>query len=399
MAKAAYFDMFSGASGDMILGALVDAGLPLEDLATGLSGLKLGGYSLKAGKVRRGVISATQVKVIVGSKAKQPHRSYKDIVSLISTGNLKPQVKKQAEAVFKALGQAEAKVHGVKLDDVHFHEVGAVDSIVDIVGAAIGFDLLGITGFYASPFPIGTGMVNCRHGGLPVPAPAALELIRRAEAPVIEPPHAAMTGKELVTPTGAAIVTTLAEFHRPEMRLSGSGYGAGSQDFESCPNVMRLWIGEVLAGSKESGMVLLETNIDDMNPQIYDYVMDKLFKAGALDVWLTPIQMKKNRPAVLLSALAPGSLEHAVSEIILRETTTLGVRVRPVARHVAERETRQVETSLGKVTVKVRRVGGKVVGVTPEYEECRQIAAKQNLELRNVCELVEEAARKKFRIG
>jgi uncharacterized protein (TIGR00299 family) protein len=265
------------------------------------------------------------------------------------------------------------------------------------VGAAAGFDLLGITRFYASPFPLGGGMVNCRHGDLPLPAPATLELIAVAGAPVVEPPHAAMAGKELVTPTGAAIVTKLAEFTRPEMKIVSTGYGAGSRDFEGCPNVLRIWIGDVV--KEEAGLVLLETNIDDMNPQFYDYVMEKLFKAGALDVWLAPIQMKKNRPAVLLNVLAPVSLEHKMTEIVLRETTTLGVRVRPVTRHIAEREAMQVETGLGKVTVKVKRVKGKVAGVMPEYDECRRLAEKHDMALRDVYRLVEEAAGKLFRIG
>ena len=392
--KSVYFDMFSGASGDMILGALLDSGLPLDDLMQGLSSLEMGGYSIKMEKVRRGAVTATLARVLISEEIKQPHRSYKDIAGLISSSRLKSGAKKKALAIFKALGEAEAKIHGLKLEEVHFHEVGAVDSIVDIVGSAIGFDLLGITHFYSSPFPVAGGMVNCRHGGLPLPAPAALELIARAEAPIVKPPHEAMEGRELVTPTGAAIITTLASFNRPEFRLNSIGYGAGLHDFKDCPNVLRLWVGEVIETEKsqEQGLVLLETNIDDMNPQIYDHVMEKVFSTGALDVWLTPIQMKKNRPGVLFSVLAPADLEHILTGVILNETTTLGIRARPVMRHAAERESMQFQSSLGKVSVKIKRLRGEVIGITPEYEDCKKIASLREMPLKAVYRVVENEA-------
>jgi len=394
MGKAAYFDLFSGCSGDMILGALLDAGLPLEDLAKGLARLKLTGYRISQQKVKRGAVSSTWARVVLEDRVKQPKRSYKDIVKLISSSGLSEKVKQQAAAIFRNLGEVEAKIHGVKLEKVHFHEIGAVDSIVDIVGALIGFDLLGIAHFYSSPFPAGGGVVTSRHGALPLPAPATLDLLARKHAPVVNPPHASMAGMELVTPTGAGIITSLAKFERPAMNLEKIGYGAGSRNFDDCPNVMRIWIGEMPVQRKHDGMVLLETNIDDMNPQIYDYVMELLFKQGAMDVWFTPIQMKKNRPAVMLSVLAPGEVESRLAETLMRETSTLGIRVRPVFRHIAGRDVVEIDSSFGRVRVKVKRFQDEVLSIVPEYDECRKIAAKKDIPLRDVYRMIEAEARK-----
>ncbi len=395
MAKAVYFDLFAGCSGDMILGALLDAGLPLEELANGLAALPLAGYRISQRKVKRGAITATLAKVGLEYKIKND-RSYDDIVKLISSSKLSQKVKKQVNTIFQRLGEAEATVHGVTLRKVHFHEVGAVDSLIDIVGAIIGFDLLGITQFYSAPFPLTMGSVECRHGTLPLPAPATLNLIASKNAPVINPTHAGMAGTELVTPTGAAIITTLAEFQRPPLNLAKIGYGAGSRDPSEYPNVMRLWIGETSPVNDEGGMVLLETNIDDMNPQIYDYVMEKLFKRGALDVWLTPIQMKKNRPAIMLSVLAPGNLEGAMAEILMRETTTLGIRVRPVFRHLAGREIVELDSSYGRIKIKIKRFNKEVLSMAPEYDDCRRIASDQNIPLREVHRAIEKEARRKL---
>jgi uncharacterized protein (TIGR00299 family) protein len=394
MGKAAYFDLFAGCSGDMILGALLDAGLVMADLERELGRLPLEGYRVTVEKVRRGALRATRARVIPDDRVKQPDRSYDDIVELIAGSRLSDEVKKRALDIFRNLGEVEAKIHGVNLELVHFHEIGAVDSIVDIVGSIIGFDLLGITQFFSSPFPAAGGSVECRHGALPLPAPATLELIARRRAPVVNPCHAAMDGKELVTPTGAAIVTTLADFRRPELNLEKIGYGAGSMNADEYPNVMRLWIGQVPAHDGHEGMVLLETNIDDMNPQIYDYVMERLFAQGALDVWFTHIQMKKNRPAVMLSVLAPGDSESCLAETIMRETSTLGIRVRPVFRHIAGRDIVEFESSYGKVKVKVKRFEDEVVSIAPEYDECRKIAAERNIPLRDVYRTVEAEARK-----
>ena len=394
MGKAAYFDLFAGCSGDMVLGALLDAGLPLLELEKELGKLPLEGYRVTAEKVKRGPVTATWARVIPDDKVRQPDRSYSDIVDLIEGSRLAGQVKKQALDIFRGLAEVEAKIHGVKLELVHFHEIGAVDSIVDIVGSVIGFSLLGVTQFYSSPFPVGGGSVECRHGGLPLPAPATLDLLAQKHAPVISPCHTAMEGKELVTPTGAAIVTSLAEFSRPTLNLEKIGYGAGGRDPDEYPNVMRLWIGEVPAHDTHEGMVLLETNIDDMNPQIYDYVMERLFAQGALDVWFTHIQMKKNRPAVMLSVLSPGDAESRLAETIMRETSTLGIRVRPVFRHIAGRDIVEIDSTYGKVKVKVKRFQDEVLSISPEYDECRRIAADKGIPLRDVYRILETEARK-----
>jgi uncharacterized protein (TIGR00299 family) protein len=392
--KIIYFDLFAGCSGDMILGSLLDAGLPLEELVNGLAALPLAGYRITQQTVKRGAVNATLAKVGLEHTGKHHDRSYKDIAKLISSSNLSKRVKDQSSAIFRNLAVSEAKIHGVALKDVHFHEVGAVDSIIDIVGAAIGFDLLGIAGFYSSPFPLASGSVECQHGTLPLPSPAALDLISSKYAPIVNPPHPGMEGKELVTPTGAAIITTLAEFVKPAFSLEKIGYGAGSRDPKDYPNVMRMWIGETPEPAQQDRIVLLETNIDDMNPQIYDYVMERLFKKGALDVWLTPIQMKKNRPAILLSVLAPSDLEAAVAKIIMEETTTLGIRVRPVTRHIADRESRVVKTSFGPVKIKVKRYGGNVVGISPEYDDCKKIAQDQGIPMKELyCQIESEARR------
>jgi uncharacterized protein (TIGR00299 family) protein len=394
MGKAAYFDLFAGCSGDMMLGALLDAGLVIADLERELGRLPLEGYRVTSEKVRRGALGATRARVIIDDRVKQPDRSYGDIVELIAGSRLTDEVKKRSLDVFRNLGEAEAKIHGVKLELVHFHEIGSVDSIVDIVGTIIGFDLLGITHFFSSPFPAAGGSVECRHGALPLPAPATLELIARRKAPVVNACHAAMNGRELVTPTGAAIITTLADFHRPQLNLEKIGYGAGSMNADEYPNVMRLWLGQAPGHDGHEGMVLLETNIDDMNPQIYDYVMEKLFAQGALDVWFTHIQMKKNRPAVMLSVLAPGDAESRLAETIMRETSTLGIRVRPIFRHIANRDIVEFESSYGKVSVKIKRFEDEVVSIAPEYDQCKNIAAEKNIPLRDVYRTVEAEARK-----
>ncbi|MFA5400794.1 MAG: nickel pincer cofactor biosynthesis protein LarC [Dehalococcoidia bacterium] len=394
MNKIAYFDLYAGCSGDMIMGALLDAGLSRPDLEKELARLPLEGYRIIAEKVKRGALKATWARVIIDEAVKQPDRSYSDIVDLIAGSRLGDELKKKALDIFRNLGEVEAKIHGTKLELVHFHEIGSVDSIVDIVGTVIGLDLLGINQCYSSPFPLAEGSIECRHGALPLPAPATVELIARRQSPVVKPCHAAMQGRELVTPTGAAIVTTLADFSRPELNLEKVGYGAGSMNADEYPNVMRLWTGMSSDRDIHGDMVLLETNIDDMNPQIYDYVMERLFAQGALDVWFTHIQMKKNRPAVMLSVLCPADAESKLAETIMRETSTLGIRVRPVNRHIAGRDIVEFESSYGKVRVKVKRFDDEIVSIAPEYDECKKIAAEKHVPLRDVYRTVEAEARR-----
>ena len=389
MGKALYFDMFAGCSGNMVLGGLLDAGLDFEELTTQLSVLPITGYRITKEQVYRSALSATHASIIVESSSPQPDRTYIDIAHLINSSRLPDGVKTRALKIFKCLGEAEAHVHGVPLEKVHFHEVGAVDSIIDIVGSAIGFHLMDIDQFYASSFPLGSGYIQTRHGMLPLPAPATIEIITNTRAPVINAPLSAMQGLELVTPTGAAIVSTLAKFEMPSMTIESTGYGAGSRDSFEYPNCLRLWIGTPHEQSSTDSLMLLETNIDDMNPQAYDYIMERLFHQGALDVWLTPIQMKKNRPAIMLSVLCPGSLEKSLVEVILRETTTLGIRVRLASRYIAEREIVEIKSRYGRVRIKVKKLKGEILGISPEYEDCRRLAERSGIPLMDIYRNIE----------
>ncbi|MFP3879577.1 MAG: nickel pincer cofactor biosynthesis protein LarC [Dehalococcoidia bacterium] len=394
MAKVAYFDCFSGCSGDMILGALMDAGLTLEMLEEGLGSLPVRGYKLSAEKVRRSAITATKFTVTIDETEAQPERSFEDITMLIGASNLPEKVKNAASAIFHRLGEAESSIHDVPLGKVRFHEIGAVDSIMDIVGVAFGLDALGIERFYSSPLPLGSGHISTAHGILPVPAPATLRVVQMSRAPIVDAPKHSQPEGELVTPTGAAIVTTLASFGRPSMTVENVGYGAGTRDFTAWPNVMRIWIGEEIEPAGTEDLILLETNIDDMSPEIYGYLMDRLFAMQAIDVWFTPIQMKKNRPAVMLGVLAPRYAEFDLIQSIMRETSTLGIRVSPVFRHIAEREMVEFDSTIGHAKAKVKRFEGNIVSIHPEYEECRRIASECNISLREVYRIVETEARR-----
>jgi hypothetical protein len=386
MTRLAYLDCFSGISGDMLLGALVDAGLSLDALRVELAKLPLTGYRLDAAKTERSGIAATKLTVEL-EEAAQLHRRLSDILRLIERSGLPANDKERSSAVFRRLADAEARVHGVEPDAVEFHEVGAVDAIVDITGAVVGLRLLEVDELYCSPLPAGGGTARGAHGQLPVPAPATLELLAQAGAPLAAGPDIDM---ELVTPTGAAIVTTLARFQRPAMSLRATGYGAGARDIEGRPNVLRVWLGDALG--RPAMMLLIETNIDDMNPEIYGYAQERLFEAGAADVWLQSIQMKKNRPGVLLSVLCAIEREDAVVATLLRETSTLGVRVREVSRHEAEREIVEFKSSLGPAAAKVKRLPGLPPTVAPEFEVCARLAVNSGLPLAEVYRIVQEEA-------
>jgi uncharacterized protein (TIGR00299 family) protein len=302
-------------------------------------------------------------------------------------------VKEKSATIFRRLGEVEAGIHGIPVEEVHFHEIGAVDSIIDIVGSVFIAETLGIERQYCSPLPAGSGNISTAHGILPSPAPATLRLLADAGAPLVQAPDPRVTPGELVTPTGAAVVTAFSTFGRPDMQVRTVGYGAGNKDFQAWPNVMRIWIGEEGGSGGSGDMVLLETNIDDMNPQIYGYLMEMLLEEKAADVWFVPIQMKKNRPAVMLSVLAPAGLETRLIETIMRETSTLGVRSRRVSRHTAQREIIEVDTTLGKAHAKVKRFGD-FTAVSPEYEDCRRIARERNMPLQEVTRTVEADARR-----
>lgn len=379
MARLAYFDCFSGISGDMILGALVDAGLELDRLGEELAGLGISGYRLTSERVQRAGITATRVHVNLAAEH-QPVRHLSEILEIIAGSGLPAEDRRRGSLVFQHLAEAEAAVHGVSPEEVHFHEVGAVDAIVDILGTIAGLRLLAIDECYASPLPVGSGTVRSGHGELPVPAPATLELLARARAPLRS--EAGERG-ELVTPTGAALLTTLARFGRPALRLERVGYGAGGRDPAERPNVLRLWMGE--GEPQPAGRLIeMETNIDDMPAEFFGYVQERLFDAGALDVWFTPIQMKKNRPAVLLSLVCRQSAEDVLVGVLLRETSTLGVRQHNVERHEAERESVRFPSSLGEAAVKVKRLAGERARVAPEYESCREIALRTGIALPDV---------------
>ncbi|MFQ5875742.1 MAG: nickel pincer cofactor biosynthesis protein LarC, partial [Dehalococcoidia bacterium] len=386
--RAAYFQCIGGISGDMILAALVDASLPLKSLINELSRLEVGGYRIKSAPGQRGGLKGTCLDVVLEKSSNPQHRSLQDILSIIFGSESTPRVKERAEAVFRRLAEAEAKVHRTSADKVQFHEVGATDAIVDIVGCAIGLELLKIDEVYCSPIPAGGGTVSSAHGSLPAPAPATLELMAMANAPIRVTSPPTIPDKELSTPTGVAIMTALASFQQPTMSLERVGYGLGATDLGDYPNALAVWLGQITDTVGSRTLTVLEANIDDMNPELYAYVMERLFEVGARDVWFTPIQMKKGRPAVMLSVLASPEDEGRLADTLLRETSSLGVRVRPVRRLEAEREVKQFSSSLGPVEVKVKLVSGKAVGVSPEYEACRQIALKRGLPLQEVYRIV-----------
>ena len=378
----AYFDCFSGISGDMVLGALVDAGADLRAIETDLRRLGLENWSISAEKVKRGAISATHVNVESGEG--HHHRGLSIILKRIEDAKLAPRAAERAKRIFTRLAEAEAKVHQVPVEQVHFHEVGAVDSIIDIVGAAIGFELLGVDGFACSAFDVGSGRAKTAHGMLPVPAPATAELLRGA------PMYSSGILHELVTPTGAAIATTLATrfAEMPEMKLRTIGYGAGSKDLKEQANVLRLLIGESLISEAGGGwgapVTVIETNLDDMSPQIYGYFAEKALAAGALDVFSSPVQMKKNRPGLLVTLLSESANVSRLIDLVFRETTTIGVRTYEARRKTLDRELVPVETPFGSVRIKISRMNGSVLNATPEYEDCQRIATERGIPLKQV---------------
>jgi uncharacterized protein (TIGR00299 family) protein len=381
--KAAYFDCFSGISGDMTLGALVDAGCSLQVLRTKLLGLELPGWQISAEKVWKNGMAATQVRV--KAEDTQTHRSLTTILGILEKSTLQERVKQRAAAVFERLGEAEAAVHNVALEKIHFHEVGGVDAIVDIVGACIGFEELGFEKFACSALNVGGGTVKMAHGILPVPAPATARLL------VGKPTYSNGVQRELVTPTGAAIVSTLCENFGPQpaMTVSAIGYGAGTTDLESQPNVLRIMAGEIVEKSAQGhgGTIrVLEANLDDMNPQIFGYLLEKALAAGALDVFATPVQMKKSRPGTLVTILCKPEEEGKFRQMLFSETTTLGVRSHLVERHALPREFVVVVTRYGEVRMKIARTAERVQHAAPEFDDCRKLAEEKNVPLQEVME-------------
>ncbi len=380
-----YFDTSSGISGDMILGALVDAGVPLEKLKKELSKLPVRGYELQSRKVKRAGFLATKADVILKAGVRRQEsgvRRWKEIEKIIKTSSLSKDIKQKGLQIFKRLFDAEAKVHGERVDKVHLHELGAVDCIVDIFGALIGLDIMGVKKIYASPLNLGSGTIKTEHGILPVPAPATLELLKNI------PIYSSDITYELTTPTGAVLISSLADGfgQMPAMSVSKIGIGAGGRDFKTHPNVLRVFVGEDIKGriqgagykmhDKEQRITIIETNIDDMNPQVYEYVMERLFKAGALDVFLTQVIMKKGRPGIVLTALCSADKKEDLIKIILKETTSIGVRFYEADRVTLEREIKTVKTKFGHVRVKVSKLGNEILKSAPEYDDCKKIAEK-----------------------
>ena len=385
----AYFDCFSGASGDMLLGCLVDAGLDLAELEASLARLPVSGYRLAAEPTTRHGLSGTQLHVIV-EPGERPARTLPAIEGIIGGSDLPERVRERSLAVFRRLARAEAAVHGTTIDQVHFHEIGAVDSLVDIVGFVWALERLGIEAVHCSPLTLGGGTVHTEHGRLPAPAPATLALLAEVNAPIV--PGPAQT--ELLTPTGAALLTEFATFERPPMTIRAVGYGFGTKEFD-WPNALRVWLGESLskASSGESDQVVeLGCNLDDASGELLGYTMERLLSAGALDVWFTPIQMKKNRPATKLSVLCQPQDAAGLADLLLRETPTLGVRQQVVSRAKAGREMRQVETPWGSIRVKLKIMGGLVVAASPEYDDCARLAAAAGVPLQKVMVAARHAA-------
>jgi len=369
--RALYLDCFAGISGDMLLGALIACGVPKEHLQQELARLNLPGWNLHVDTVQRNGIGAVDILVEMHD-APTHGRHLAEIEGILSGSSLPQRVQERALAVFRRLAEAEAKIHGTTPQKIHFHEVGAIDAIVDITGACIGLEYLGVENVISSPLPMGRGFVECAHGTLPLPAPAVLELLRGV------PAYGVDVEAELVTPTGAALVTTLAASYGPlpAMEIQATGYGAGKRQLPDRPNLLRAILGTMDAHFATSApeVAVLETNLDDLSPQFYDVVMGRLFDAGALDVYLTPIQMKKGRPAILLTALAEPARAEALADVLFRETPTLGVRFHTMKRICLEREWQTVATEYGQIRVKVGHWKGAATVASPEYEDVKAAA-------------------------
>ncbi len=378
--RCGYFDCFSGAAGDMILGALLHAGVPLDVLREAVARLRLPDVTLIAAQVSRGGLAATHVRIATGEDP--PHRHLPDILRIVEQAAFPPLVSQRIQRVFTRLAEAEAAVHGISPDKVHFHEVGAVDAIVDIVGACVGLDALGLERLICSPLPTGSGTVRCAHGILPIPAPATAELLRGVPLADCDEPG------ELTTPTGAAVLTTLADSFGPPpaMRITSIGYGAGTRDNGARPNVIRLLVGdsETRPADEEDRVVVLETQVDDTTGQTVGFALERLLQAGALDVYTVPIMMKKGRPGHLLTVLCRPAEAVALEDILFAETTTLGVRQYECLRHKLARAEETVSTRFGPVRVKVARRADHVLRAWPEFEDCAALAREHGVPLRTV---------------
>jgi hypothetical protein len=390
--KIAYFDTVGGIAGDMTLAAFVSAGLPLDDLAAELKKLPLEGFELAGHHIRRSAIDAVHIEVIV-SHEPHFHRDIQGIFSIIDRSTLPAPVKERAKGVFDVIGKAEAKIHGIPLDTVHFHEVGGIDSIVDIVGTAICLEKFAIDRVYSSPVRLGRGgLINTRHGIIPTPAPATLEILRNYPVQLTDIPH------ELTTPTGAGIIKALSSgmLSNETLRVEATGYGAGTNEIPELPNFLRIVIGELADQTEREEIVTVETNIDDMNPQVYPFLIEELLGAGAHDAYLIPIVMKKGRPGILLSVMVDKTKLEQITGLIYRHTTTIGLRIQQIARRKLPRKSIDVETSFGNIRAKLVGRAGKEV-VTPEFEECKRIARETARSLPDIMRQLEQEIAARFK--
>ena len=377
--KVLYFDLIGGASGDMILGAFIDAGMPAEKLAKKLAGLKLNEFKLKAGSINKNGFQATKVDILVGEQP--PERHLKEILDVIRKSSLPESIQKRAIKIFQNIASVEAGIHNKPVEQIHLHELGATDTIVDVTGALLALDYLGVSHIYASPIPLGSGFIKGAHGQIPLPAPATMGLLKGL------PVRRTEIKAELITPTGAALLAELVDDFSPppEMRVDMVGYGAGTRDLP-IPNLLRVLIGETeeKRNQLKEELILLESNLDDLNPEIYPYVMDSLFIAGALDVCLVPVQMKKNRPGTQIQVLAQVQDAGILREILFQETSTLGVRQIVVDRYSLPRIIQEVSTTFGKVRIKVAGEGTLYQKASPEFEDCQNLARENKIPVQRV---------------
>lgn len=409
--KILYFDCFAGASGNMILGALVALGVDKNELIEQLKFLDVSDFEIEFRTMDKSGISAIHAEVKISPE--HAHRHLRDIEKIINDSRLKDSVKKRAIAIFTKLAEAEAKVHGTDVQKIHFHEVGAMDAIIDVVGACVGFEILGIEKFYCSKIHTGSGFVKMAHGKFPIPPPAVAEILQSVNAPVYQ---TEIEG-ELITPTGAAIIATLCEEFGalPEMQVEKTAYGAGTREYKDFPNALRLILGTTSEDQLQitnydlrkatdneqlttNNLLLIETNIDDLSPEILGYVMERAFELGALDCWFKPIQMKKNRPATMISILCKKENKEIFTDLLYTETTTLGVRLSEIERECLPREIVEIETEYGAVKVKIAKFKNKIVNAKPEYDQIREIALKSNKSLREIEKEIEHLVTAKLKL-
>ncbi|MFL2947971.1 MAG: nickel pincer cofactor biosynthesis protein LarC [Nitrospinales bacterium] len=392
--RAAYFDCYSGISGDMILGAMVDIGVDIKEIRKALKSLDLKGYNLHSKKIQRNGLASTQITVETKKFKKQhshPHRRYSDIRKLISQSKLTSTVKKNSIEIFKRIATVEAQIHNTTIQKIHFHEIGGIDSIVDIVGGVWAIESLNLDTIKSSPLNVGEGFVDCAHGRLPVPAPATLKLLKGI------PVFSNGVKAELTTPTGAAMIGFYAEKFEsiPAMTITSEGYGAGSRVIPKLPNLLRVLVGNIAVG-EINNLVMIETNIDDMNPEIFETVMESLFRAGALDVYFSAIIMKKNRPATKISVLAECGSREKLSKILLTETSSFGVRFYSVDRLVLDREIKKLKTPYGLIKIKLGKLDGKIVQASPEFEDCKKVSLAKKLPAKKIYDEVQALIHNKW---